>query len=61
MVQLDNANMSTTYYLKAQVEPKNETLYANMKDRTSMLRADAVLYLYRPIGAEEAKYAPTDL
>lgn len=55
MVQLDQANMSTTFYLKAQVEPKKEAFYANLKDKTSILRTDMALYLYKPIGAEEVK------
>ena len=47
--------MSTTFYLKAQVEPKKEAFYANLKDKTSILRTDMALYLYKPIGAEEVK------
>lgn len=55
MLQFENNNLSETYYLKAQMEPRNQTQYANLKDETSMLRTDYALYLYRPNVAEESK------
>ena len=55
MLQFDNNNLSETYYLKAQMEPRNQVHYANLKDETSMLRTDYALYLYRPNVAEESK------
>ena len=41
--------------MKAQVEPRNPQLYANLADKTSKLRTDYTLYLYRPEPEEETK------
>ena len=53
----DQNNLSVTYYLKAQLEPTNPTYYANLQDKTSLIRTDYALYLYDPImsNGEESK------
>lgn len=48
MLQMDANNLSETYYLKAQFDPRDPVNYANLKDSTSMLRTDYALYLYVP-------------
>jgi len=53
LVAVGDNNMSTTYYLKAQIEPKNQTDMVDLKTKTSALRTDIALYLYRPIESEE--------
>ena len=42
-------NLSVTFYLKAQLEPSNPVNYANLQDRTSIIRTDTALYLYEPL------------
>ena len=46
-----------TFYLKAQLDPRQNTLYANLQDKTSVLRTDYALYLYNPgvPASEESK------
>ena len=53
MLQFDGNNLSQTFYLRSQVEPVDETLYANIKDKVSKLRADHALYLYKPEEEEQ--------
>ena len=50
-------NLSVTYYLKAQLEPINPSDYANLQEKTSMIRCDFALYLYEPFlsAIEESK------
>lgn len=55
MLQFDENNLSITYYLCAQLDPVDPADYANGPDKTSKLRADYALYLYRPEGIEEQK------
>ena len=55
MLQFEQNNLSVTYYLKAQLEPRSPTFYANLQDKTSMLRTDYALYLYKPLMIEEQK------
>ncbi len=53
MCQFNENNLSTTYYLVAQMEPRNAIDFANLADKTSMLRTDYALYLYKPIDSVE--------
>ena len=55
MLQFEQNNLSVSYYLKAQVEPVNPINFANLTDKTSMVRTDYALYLYKPIAYEESK------
>jgi hypothetical protein len=48
MLQFEQNNLSVTYYLVAQLEPRSPNLYANLTDKTSMMRTDYALYLYMP-------------
>ena len=45
----DSNNLSITFYLKAQLEPSNPINYANLQDKTSLIRTDYALYLYEPL------------
>lgn len=49
----DQGNVSVLFYLKAQLEPTNPVYYANLSDKTSLLRTDYALYLYEPESQEE--------
>lgn len=48
MHQFDPNNLSVTFYLRAQLEPRDDTNYANLENKISILRTDTALYLYRP-------------
>ncbi len=37
------------------MEPRNPTDFADLSDKTSVLRTDYALYLYKPLHAEEQK------
>ena len=49
MCQLKDNSLSSTFYLVAQLEPRNPKDFANLEDKTSKLRTDYPLYLYKPI------------
>ena len=55
MCSFDQNNLSTTWYLKAQLEPRNPMYYANVNEKVSMLRTDYALYMYKPETDEEQK------
>ena len=55
MLQFNENNLSVTYYLVAQVEPRRPEDFASQQDSISKLRTDYALYLYRPERIEESK------
>ena len=48
MCQFNENNISTTYYLVAQMEPRHAIDFANLEDKTSLLRTDYAIYLWKP-------------
>lgn len=53
MLQFKDNNLSKTFYLKAQMVPRDKSLFADLQDEVSMLRTDCALYLYKPPGEGE--------
>ena len=53
MLQFNENNLSVTYYLTAQMDPRNQADFANPNDQVSALRTDYALYLYRPHNSQE--------
>ena len=49
MLQADDNNLSLTYYLTSQIEARSMQDLADVDSKTSKLRTDATLYLYKPI------------
>ena len=49
MLQADDNNLSLTYYLTSQIEARSTQDLADVDSKTSKLRTDATLYLYKPI------------
>ena len=52
MCQLKENSLSTTFYLVAQLEPRNPIDFADLEGKTSRLRTDYPLYLYKPIDSD---------
>ena len=57
MLQADENNLSLTFYLTAQVEPRTPAGQADPTSNTSKLRTDTTLYLYKPLTEEEDEEA----
>ena len=56
MLQFGENNLSQTFYLKAQMEPRQQNQYVPNAEKVSMLRCDVGLYLYKPhVEGEETK------
>ena len=52
MLQTEENNLSLTFYLTAQIDPRTRDGMADSDSNISKIRTDSTLYLYKPVDDE---------